>query len=99
MYQIISTAFSLEVEFETLETGGKMWAIFVYASNKDRIRAEQRQDLIDKKDHQGDKWILGGDFNDIRKPDEKKSGRIKTEASCKGFKEFIEKIGMDEIAF
>lgn len=41
----------------------------------------------------------GGDFNDISSTEDKKGGRIRSAASCKRFKEFIEKMGMAEIAF
>lgn len=41
----------------------------------------------------------GGDLNDSQSADEKKEGRVRTESSLKGFKEFIEKIEMEEIAF
>lgn len=72
IFQIITTAFSMEIEFETPEIEGKMWAIFVYASNKERIRAEQQQDLLAKKGYWCNKWVLRGNFNDIRNPDEKR---------------------------
>lgn len=38
-----SSSFSIKVEFETNETNGHMWAVFVYASNRDNIRYEQWQ--------------------------------------------------------
>lgn len=40
IYQVQCTSFSIEVEFETVETKGSMWAIFVYASNRDNVRYE-----------------------------------------------------------
>lgn len=49
VYQIRSSAFSLEVELETSETNGKMWTILVYASNKERVRAEQWEELWTKR--------------------------------------------------
>lgn len=45
----------------------------------------------------GDKWIIRGDFNDIRYPEEKKGGRVISEASYKGFVKFIENMNMEEI--
>lgn len=41
VYQIRSSNFYIDVEFETLETNGRMWATFVYTSNKEKGRAEQ----------------------------------------------------------
>lgn len=40
-----------------------------------------------------------GDLNDICRAGEKKGGRDRTESSYKGFKEFIERIEMVEVAF
>lgn len=46
IYQIHTSQFSIEVELETSEfivhslTNGKMWAVFIYASNKEKVRVE-----------------------------------------------------------
>lgn len=40
IYQILSSSFCIEVEFETLETKGKMWGVFVYANNKEKVKGE-----------------------------------------------------------
>lgn len=58
VYQIKSSNFSLEIEFETLETNGRMWAVFVYASNKEKFRTEQWEELWTKRGQWGTKWIL-----------------------------------------
>lgn len=42
---------------------------------------------------------LGGDFNDIRRPQEKKGRRSRIDASYKGFQEFIAKMNMEEIRY
>lgn len=76
-----------------------MCAIFIYAINNERVRSEQWQESLARKDNQGNKWILGGDFNDSRHPEEKKSGRIRLEFSCQSFREFIDNMGMEEITF
>lgn len=99
VYQIVSSEFSIEVDFETMETQGIIWAIFVYANNKEKVRAEQWQELWTKSGQWGSKWILGGEFNDIRKPQKKIGGRTRSEASYKGFIEFIERMNMEEIEF
>lgn len=62
------------VTFEGLETNGRMWAIFVYASIKGGIKSEQWQKLISRKQRWGENWILGRHFNAIRDPGEKKKG-------------------------
>lgn len=94
-HQIISSRFSLEVEFETIDKKGKMWEVFVSASNKEKDRMDQWHELWSKKGQWGSKWILSGGFKDIRKPQEKNGGRIRTVASCKGFVEFIKRMNME----
>lgn len=47
----------------------------------------------------GNRWFLGDDFNDILHPDDKKGGRPRTEASCKGFRELIKMMPIEEIRF
>lgn len=40
VYQIVSSSFSIEVEFETVDKSGRMWAVFIYTNNKEKVRAE-----------------------------------------------------------
>lgn len=40
-----------------------------------------------------------GDLNDIRNSDEKKRGRLRTENSCKGFRDFIDAMEVEEVGF
>lgn len=47
-------------------------AVFVYASNKDKVRAEQWKELLARKTSWGNNWILEGDLNDIRNKEEKR---------------------------
>lgn len=97
--QIRHTTFSIEVEFATSDSGGKLWAIFLHASNRENVRTAQWAELLDRKATWGDRWIFGGDLNDICRVGEKKGGRDRTESSYKGFKEFIERMEMVEVAF
>lgn len=60
IYQIISSSFCIEVEFETPHSKGKVWGVFVYASHVESVRAEQWQELWDKKGRWGNRWFLGG---------------------------------------
>lgn len=99
VHQIKCSTFCLEVEFETSETNGKIWAAFVYASNCERVRKDQWQELKDRMNCWGDRWVLGGDFNEIRKPHEKIGGRLRTEASCRDFNDFVGSMNMEEIVF
>lgn len=71
IHHIRSTHYSLEVDFEIPGSVDRMWAVFVYASNKEAVRLEQWQELINKKRDWGNNWVLGGDFNDIRYPSAK----------------------------
>lgn len=99
IHHIQSTSYCIEVEFETVGTKGRIWAIFLYGSIKERTRTEQWQELWTRKRKWIDKWILGGDFNDIRNPKEKSGRRPRSEASCKGFREFIEKMNIEKMEF
>lgn len=58
----------------------------MYASVNERVRTNQWQELYIKSRKLGDRWMLGRDFNDIRYPQEKRGGRARSEASCKGFR-------------
>lgn len=40
IFHIRETSFSLEVDFETLELGSRMWVVLIYASNDERSRSE-----------------------------------------------------------
>lgn len=41
VHQIKGSSFCIEVEFESVETKRKMWAVFIYTSNKEKERVEQ----------------------------------------------------------
>lgn len=41
VYQIISNDFCVEVELKSQDSGEKIWAVFIYASNKEKVRYEQ----------------------------------------------------------
>lgn len=75
VHQVLSTSYSIEIELEMTETKGRIWAVFVYASVKEKVRQEQWRDLLMRSRNWGDRWVLGGDFNDIKSPVEKKRGK------------------------
>lgn len=70
VHQIVNN-FGFEVEFETPDSGGKCWGIFVYIRPIFQVRQDQWSYLQDNKANWGDKWFLGGDLSDIKKPNEK----------------------------
>lgn len=41
VYQTITTFFNIEIEFETLDSEGKMCEAFIYTSNKKKVREDQ----------------------------------------------------------
>lgn len=45
IHQIISSGFSIEVELEPADTKGKIWAVFVYTSNKEKEHLDQWHEL------------------------------------------------------
>lgn len=79
--------------------GGKLWALFVYLSTQDKLRREQWEMLLIRKASWEDRWVLGGDLNDIRYPIEKHRGRLRTEHSCQGFRDFTATMDMEKIGF
>lgn len=99
IYQVKGSLFRIKVEFETVETNGRMWNVFVYASNKERVRAEQQEEPQMKREQWGSKWILGGDFNDTRSQQEKNGGRVRNENSCNEFKDFILRMNMEKVEY
>lgn len=58
VYQMKSSTFSLEIEFQTPKTKGRIWAVFVYASNNEKVRTEQWEELWTTRGKWGTKWIL-----------------------------------------
>lgn len=59
VHQVIRNTFALEVEFETLDSNGKIWVIFLYLSPTRQERESQFQYLLDNKALWGNRWFLG----------------------------------------
>lgn len=59
---------------EQEDTDKDLWIIFLYASVKTRERKRQWEWLQDRKQQWGTRWIIGGDFNDIKSHEKKKRG-------------------------
>lgn len=60
VFQVVHTTFSIEIEFETEDSGGKLWGIFVYVNNKEKIKQTQWAELLQRNMLWGSRWILGG---------------------------------------
>lgn len=60
IYEIKHNSFSIKVDFESANSKGRLWGIFVYASNKERVREGQQEELLARRDNQGSRWIMGG---------------------------------------
>ncbi|CAA0822991.1 Unknown protein, partial [Striga hermonthica] len=80
------------------EDDNPTWVVLVYLSTVKAERESQWQILIEEKAKWGDKWFAAGDWNDICHGEEKKGGRPRLEESCRGFREFINAMGMQEIS-
>ncbi|GER28785.1 RNA-directed DNA polymerase-like protein [Striga asiatica] len=72
------------------------WFIFVYISTDRSERVSQWDFLERTKANWGRCWVIAGDWNDIISNDEKRGGVRRLEASFRGFKTFIQNMGMQE---
>lgn len=54
-----------------------------------KYRQRQWEELKRRKPFWDDKWIIGGDFNDIKDNEENRGGRRREESSFMDFKNFI----------
>lgn len=63
IHKYVDHNLSLKLNLRILETRGRMWAIFIYASNKEKERVDQWNELWSRKGLWGDNLILGGDLN------------------------------------
>lgn len=97
--QIVKSHFCMEVEIEGKDFDGKWWVILVYFSTADNIRRSQWVVLQHKKQNWGQKWIMGGDFNDIIRSDDKKSGKRRVKSSFLPFRSFVRKMEMEVVPF
>lgn len=79
------------------QEGDSLWIIFIYASTEAKERRKQWELLMKRKSQWGSRWILEGDFNDIRNNEEKKGGRHRQESSFHDFRNFISEMQMGKI--
>lgn len=99
VHQVIMTEFCMEVEVTVLDFVGKWWVIFVYLSTKEGERRRQWEMLQQKKRGWGQRWLIGGDFNDIIGAEDKQGGRRRLESSYQPFRSFIRTMEMEVVAF
>lgn len=94
-----SNDFSIEMQVTTLDGKESFCVIFVYASTDDKVRQVQWETLIKGTVYWGKRWVIGGDFNNIKANEENKGGRKRLESSFVGFKNFIDEMEMGDIKF
>lgn len=75
------------------------WITFVHTSTESRDRQKQWEELKRRRLQWGSRWIVGGDFNDIKNQEEKKGGNARLEGSFSGFRNFILDMGMGDLGF
>lgn len=97
--QLIKSEFCLEVEIEGPNFIGSWWIVFVYASTDVATRGRQWDFLNQSEGAWGDKWLLGGDCNDMLSLADKHGGRRRTEGSFSQFRNFVHDMQMVEIMF
>lgn len=73
--QIRKSDFCIEMLVEQEDDEEDLWIIFVHANVDARERRRQWEWLKDRRQQWGSRWILGGDFNDIKNHEEKKEGK------------------------
>lgn len=66
----------MEVKCEGDGFEGKCWVIFLYASTDDGTR--RQWEVLKQKRTWGERWIMGGDFNEIIGPADKNRGNKRT---------------------
>lgn len=76
-----------------------MCVTLVYASTDSREMKEQLDYLLQRKCSWGKKWVIRGDFNDIRDHEEKKGGRRRQDGSSWGFRNFVTDMEIGEVKF
>lgn len=69
------------------------------SSTESRERQQQWQFLQSRRSSWGSKWVLGGDFNDIKNKEEKQGGNERLESSFQDFRDFIDVMEMGDIRF
>ncbi|MCH97659.1 hypothetical protein A2U01_0018655, partial [Trifolium medium] len=77
------------IHVRVLETGGCWYFSVVYASPSEDMRSILWTELNAIADNMSDRWLVAGDFNDIKDKSEKKGGAPINHRKCALFKERI----------
>lgn len=96
---IIKNDFCYEIQIQSDEDVKPLWLIFVYTSTESRERRTQWEYLIQRKQCWGSRWVMGGDFNDIKEHGEKNRGRRRSYGSFLTFRNFISRMEMGEVKY
>lgn len=73
--------------------------MFVHASTDAQERQSQWEELKGRKQVWEDKWIVGGDFNDIKNHEKKKGEKKRPKSRFCDFKNFVSEMGIVDIMF
>ncbi|GER37242.1 retrotransposon protein [Striga asiatica] len=95
--QVKCSEFSIGVEFRMEGEAMWEWCTFVNMNTDKRVRTMQWNQLTEEKNGWGRKWLLVGDWNDICWQEEKKGGRLRSEANMLGFRGFVDRMGMKKL--
>lgn len=71
----------MELQVDNYSEEEEFWLIFVHASTDARVRQEQWEELKKRKQVWGIRWVLGGDFNEIKNQEKKRKGTERSENS------------------
>lgn len=94
-----SNDFCIKVQVESDDANDSFWVIFVHASTDPKERQNQLTELKLRKQRWRERWVLGGDLNDIKSQEEKKGGRVRSKSSFTDFRDFIANMEMSDIKF
>ena len=95
----MQSALTIKAHIFYQETQVDWWFVGIYASCVDNIRKNQWKIIENRKRMWGSRWIIVGDFNDIRSNEEKWDGSARQEWSFKDFRNFIANSELINIGF
>ncbi|CAA0805733.1 Unknown protein, partial [Striga hermonthica] len=95
--QVLHSYFCIQIQFKIDQAAPSEWMIFIYGSTDRQTRDLQWKEVEQNKDMWGEKWCIGGDWNDICSSNDKRGGRQRSPGSCEGFNKFITNMGMMEV--
>lgn len=97
--RIWSNEYCIELHVEYENSKDNFVAVFVHANTEVKERQLQWEELKNRKHLWGEKWVIGGDFNNIKGYEEKEGGRKRAESSFMDFRRFISEMEMGDFKF